>query len=277
MKLTVLVDNNTLIDRYFLAEPGLSFLIEEGERRVLFDTGYSGIFLQNAQKLGLSLAQLDYVALSHGHQDHTWGLDPLIRYYTELELENLPYRKPIVVAHPKTLVSVQDERFAEAGSLMSEAKLAKHFKLQLSNKPQRLSPRLVYLGEIPRRYDFEGTLTFGRKEGEDKADLVPEDSALAYQSPEGLVIITGCSHAGICNIVEYAKEVCSESRIVDVIGGFHLQQPSQRQLDGTLAYFAQLRSHVLHACHCTDLSSKIALSRVANLLEVGVGLSLTYR
>ena len=277
MKLTVLVDNNTLVDRYFLAEPGLSFLIQDEETRVLFDTGYSGIFLQNAQKLGLSLAQLDFLALSHGHQDHTWGLEPLIRYYTERELENLPCRKPIVVAHPKTLVSVQDEKFAEAGSLVSEAKLAKHFKLQLSDKPQRLGPRLIYLGEIPRCHGFEGTLTFGRKEGEEKADLVPEDSALVYQSPEGLVIITGCSHAGICNIVEYAQDICSESRIVDVIGGFHLQKPAQHQLDGTLAYFERLRPQVIHACHCTDLSSKIALSRVANLQEVGVGLSLAYR
>jgi len=64
---------------------------------------------------------------------------------------------------------------------------------------------------------------------------------------------------------------------VDIIGGFHLQKPSQRQLDGTLAYFERLRPQVIHACHCTDLSAKIALSRVANLQEVGVGLSLAYR
>jgi 7,8-dihydropterin-6-yl-methyl-4-(beta-D-ribofuranosyl)aminobenzene 5'-phosphate synthase len=276
MRLTVLVDNNTLIDRYFLAEPGLCFLLDDQDTRVLFDTGYSDIFLRNAQKLGLDLAHLDYLALSHGHQDHTWGLEPLIRLFAERELERLPSRKPIVIAHPRTFVSVRDEGFAEAGSLLSEGKLAKHFPIQLSPDPQWLTPRLVYLGEIPRRNDFEGALTFGRKEGEDSEDRVPEDSALAYRSPEGLVVVAGCAHAGICNTLEFAREVCGEQRVVDVIGGFHLQAASPRQLEGTLAYFRELQPRSVHACHCTDLKAKIALAGVAPLEEVGVGLRLDY-
>lgn len=276
MQLTVLVDNNTLIDRYFLAEPGLSFLLEDGDSRVLFDTGYSDIFLRNAQKLGLDLSQLDYVALSHGHQDHTWGLEPLIRHFAERDLEKLPSRRPVVVAHPRTFVSVRDEGFAEAGSLLSEGKLAKHFEVRTGIEPRWLTPRLVFLGEIPRRNGFEGALTFGRKEGEAFEDTVPEDSALAYRSPEGLVVLAGCAHAGICNTIEYAKEVCREDRVLDVIGGFHLQDPSPGQLLGTLAYFRELRPRSIHACHCTDLASKIALAGAAPLEEVGVGLRLCY-
>jgi 7,8-dihydropterin-6-yl-methyl-4-(beta-D-ribofuranosyl)aminobenzene 5'-phosphate synthase len=276
MQLTILVDNNTLIDRYFLAEPGLSFLLEDGDVRVLFDTGYSDIFLRNAQKLGLDLSQLDYVALSHGHQDHTWGLEPLIRLFAERDLEKLPSRRPIVVAHPRTFVSVRDEGFVEAGSLLSEGKLAKHFEIKAGTEPRWLTPRLVFLGEIPRRNGFEGALTFGRKEGEDVEDTVPEDSALAYRSPEGLVVLAGCAHAGICNTIEYAKEVCGEDRVLDVIGGFHLQEPPPAQLQGTLAYFRALRPRSLHACHCTDLASKIALAGAAPLEEVGVGLRLLY-
>lgn len=276
MKLTVLVDNNTLIDRYFLAEPGLCFLVEEEDCRVLLDVGYSDIFLRNAQKMGISLAHLDHVALSHGHQDHTWGLEPLIRHFTELELEKVPHRRPSIVAHPKTFVSVRDEGFAEAGSLMSETKLAKHFSLHLSAAPQWLTPRLVYLGAIPRRNGFEGHLTFGRKEGEQADDTVPEDSALVYRSAQGLVVLTGCSHAGICNIIDYAREVCSEQRIADVVGGFHLQNPTPAHLEGTLAFFQQLHPTTTHACHCTDLASKIALSRVVRVEEVGVGLQLAY-
>lgn len=103
-----------------------------------------------------------------------------------------------------------------------------------------------------------------------------EDSALVYQTSRGLVIMTGCSHAGICNLIEYAKTVCNDHRILDVIGGFHLQNPSKRQLEGTISYFKTLCPEAVHACHCTDLASKIALSRVVNLKEVGVGLSLCY-
>ncbi len=162
------------------------------------------------------------------------------------------------------------------GCLLSQEKLAKHFPLQLSAQPKALSSKLTFLGEIPRRNNFETNLTFGRKEGADEDDQVIDDSALVYHSSKGLIIITGCSHAGICNIIEYAKEVCGDNRVVDIIGGFHLLNPPAQQLEGTLSYLEALQPESVHACHCTDLSAKIALSRVIRLKEVGVGLSIKY-
>lgn len=276
MKLTVLVDNNTLIDRYFLAEPGLSFLIEDGDTVVLFDTGYSDIFLKNAWKIGLSLTNIDYLVLSHGHLDHTWGLEPLIKYFTELTIEKINHSKPVLVAHPQIFTSVAAEGFAEFGTLMSKEKLAKHFQMNLTEDPLDLNERLVFLGQIPRLNNFESVITFGRKDGEETDDIVIEDSALVYKAQQGLVIMTGCSHSGICNIIEYAKEVCSENRILDVIGGFHLLNPSKEQLKGTLTYFKGLHPNCIHACHCTDLQSKIALSTVVDIQEIGVGATVAY-
>ncbi|MCD4719105.1 MAG: MBL fold metallo-hydrolase [Desulfobacula sp.] len=276
MQLTVLVDNNTLIDRYFLAEPGLSFLIEDEGLTFLFDTGYSDIFIKNAQKMGKNLAHLNFIILSHSHLDHTWGLDPLIRYFAELEIEHRPFSRPALVAHPESLTSASAEGFREFGSLISKKRLAKHFDLHLSKEPQFLTGHLIFLGEIPRTNDFEGRLTFGRKDGATEDDNVIEDSALVYKTSKGLIIITGCSHAGICNIIEYAKKICNDPRILDVIGGFHLQNPPKSQIEGTISYFKNLHPAKIHACHCTDLESKIALSQVVNLKEVGVGLSLQY-
>ncbi|NTV00660.1 MAG: MBL fold metallo-hydrolase, partial [Methanoregulaceae archaeon] len=100
MSLTVLVDNNTLTDRYFTAEPGLSFLLRTGGKKVLFDTGYSGMFLANAERMGINLRDLDYVVLSHGHLDHTGGLVPLIRLLTEAKIEDMAHKVPELVAHP---------------------------------------------------------------------------------------------------------------------------------------------------------------------------------
>jgi len=276
MQLTILVDNNTLIDRYFLAEPGLSFLIEDDNLSVLFDTGYSDIFLKNAEKMGKDLSHLNYIVLSHGHLDHTWGIEPLIRYLAELEIEHRPFLRPSLVAHPECLTGVSADGFREFGSLISKDRLAKQLDMHLSKKPVFLNENLVFLGEIPRKNDFEGILTFGKKDGAQEGDTVVEDSALVYKTSKGLVIITGCSHAGICNIIEYAKHICKDFRIFDIIGGLHLQDPSRRQLEGTLTYFKDLGPDFVHACHCTDLASKIALSRVVNLKEVGVGLSLSY-
>ena len=271
MELTVLVDNHTLIDRYFVGEPGLSFYIQDGAFRMLFDVGYSDLFLRNAQKMGLDLRSLDVVALSHGHLDHTWGLDPLIRFFSEMATDGIPHRRPRVVAHPETLVSVSHPDFGEFGSLLSQERLGKHFPLSLGRDPQWLTDRLVWLGQIPRNNDFEGHLRFGKKEGASQEDTVPDDSALAYETGRGLVIITGCAHAGVCNTCQHAKEVCNTDRILDIVGGLHLMNPSSRQLAGTLDYLGNQGLEGLHACHCTDLPSKIALNGVAALTEVGVG------
>ena len=73
-QLTVLADNNTIIDKYLLGEPALSFYIEYDNKKILFDTGYSDVFISNAAKLGISLKDLDFIVLSHGHNDHTGGI-----------------------------------------------------------------------------------------------------------------------------------------------------------------------------------------------------------
>jgi metal-dependent hydrolase (beta-lactamase superfamily II) len=98
------IDNNTLIDHYFLAEPGLSILVETDQGiRVLFDVGYSDIFLRNAQKMDISLADLDFVAISHGHSDHTWGLEPLARYYAERRIGEIALANTRCGGPPKDL------------------------------------------------------------------------------------------------------------------------------------------------------------------------------
>ena len=278
MELTVLVDNHTLIDRYFLGEPGLSLFIQEGDRRILLDVGYSDIFILNAQKMGLDLRHLDYVVLSHGHLDHTWGLVPLIRLFTEAAIEGLPHRRPTIVGHPDLLQTKTLPGLPEIGSILDGLKLARHFPLQLCPTPLALSDRLLFLGEIERRFDFEASEALGQiVTGDDhQPDFLLDDSALAYKSPQGLVIIVGCAHAGICNIVDYARQVCGEDRVLDIIGGLHLLNPTAERLEKTTAYLANLNLQGLHACHCTDLRSKIALAQVALLREVGVGLQLAY-
>jgi 7,8-dihydropterin-6-yl-methyl-4-(beta-D-ribofuranosyl)aminobenzene 5'-phosphate synthase len=278
MKLTVLVDNNTLIDRYFLAEPGISLYIEQGGKRILLDVGYSDIFMINAQKMNIDLRALDYVVLSHGHLDHTWGLDPLVRLYTESGIEGIPHKKPTILAHPLAFFSKTDADIKEIGSLISQNKLSKHFSVKLSKNPLWLTERMLFLGQIERNNDFECKKPIGSILKPDGAepDYLYDDTALVYKSPQGLVIITGCSHSGICNIVEQAKRLCSEERVIDIIGGLHLLDPSKEQLQGTVEYMKKLNPEQMHACHCTDLQSKIALSKVVNLKEVGVGLVLEY-
>jgi 7,8-dihydropterin-6-yl-methyl-4-(beta-D-ribofuranosyl)aminobenzene 5'-phosphate synthase len=278
MRLTVLSDNNTFIDRYLQGEPGLAYLIEADDKRILFDVGYSDLFLRNAHKLGISLFDLDFVVLSHGHFDHTWGMFALIQHFTERIIEEQAVMRPRLIAHPSVLSSRTYRKIPEIGSLLTGEKLSSFFHLQFTREPRRLTERLLFLGEIEKTTDFEAQKPVGRiVEGDQLTDdPVLDDTALVYRSPKGLVVITGCSHSGICNMVEYAKKVCGDERIIDIIGGFHLLDPSPKQLEGTIQYLTAVNPDMVHACHCTDLMSKIALSRSLNLKEVGVGLRLEY-
>ena len=280
LSLTVLVDNTTLTDHYLTAEPGLSFLIQTGGKKILFDTGYSDLFLSNARKMGIDLGDLDYVVLSHGHLDHTWGLIPLVRLLTEATIEDMPRTMPELVAHPLCFCPKEKLPLVNTGSILNEAEACRQFRVNLSDKPVWITDGLVFLGEIPRRFPFEQSDPGKRKillpDGRIEPDRLIDDTALAFRSSEGLVIITGCSHAGVCNITQYAREVCNERKVVGIIGGLHLLTPSTAQLKGTGEYLRELHLPAVHACHCTSLASKIALAGYCPVLEVGVGMKLEW-
>ncbi|TGC11544.1 MBL fold metallo-hydrolase [Methanolobus halotolerans] len=278
MKLTVLTDNNTLIDKYYLGEPGVSYLLEENGSKVLFDTGYSDVFIRNAQKMGIDLLELDYIVISHGHLDHTGGLEPLLRLFTEAGLEGRQYKRPVLLAHPLAFKRKYQQGAGEIGALVSEDRLATCMEIRHSRDPMWISEQLVFLGQIPRVFDFEAKETIGCiiEDDHSSPDSILDDTAMVFKTVSGLVIITGCSHSGICNIIRYAKEVCKEERIVDIVGGFHLLRPSTERLEGTMDHLEKTKPQRVHACHCIDLMSKIALSHACNIEEVGVGLEIQY-
>lgn len=277
MKLTVLVDNQTLIDRYFRAEPGLSFWLEDGEKSILFDTGYSDLFLENGRKMGLEPTHADYVVLSHGHNDHTWGLEPLIRSMTERATELGERRRPTLVAHPDALLPKRYDG-QDIGTLISEAPLSRSMDLRLGREPVALTDRLTWLGEIPRIHDFEPRRAIGelhRPTGWEP-DYLADDSALVWRGDEGLVIITGCSHAGICNIITQAVAVAGDARVKTVVGGFHLLKAPRDRLHSVSDFFRAKGIQELHACHCTDFSARAAFLTGFCQQDLGVGATLIF-
>ncbi|EHL08515.1 metallo-beta-lactamase domain protein [Desulfitobacterium hafniense DP7] len=284
LKLTVLVDNNTILsnnphfqDRYFLSEPGLSIFIEADGKKVLFDTGHTGIFLQNSEKMNLDLSDLDYLVLSHGHIDHTGGLKSLIDFYQNQGKTNLK-DKPTLIAHPECFLSKIDSPWGEIGCGIPEAETTCHFQLQLSREPLWLTENLVFLGEIERSNDFENLTPLGKvyKNTEGQDDYILDDSALVYKGSKGLIIITGCSHAGICNITKYAQKVCRDERVIDIIGGLHLINPGPIQMEKTKEFLKNVAPQTIRACHCTSLRPKLALAESLNVEEVGTGSQLEY-
>ena len=279
LSLTVLVDNATLTDHDFCGEAGLSFLLDTAGKKILFDTGLSGLFLSNAEKMGIFLGDLDTIVLSHGHIDHTGGLAALARHLVHATPEGRQRRVPELIAHPRCFWPKEKEG-RKNGSAVSEEEVKKQFPVKLSAKPVWITDDLVFLGEIPRRFAFEqgdpGKRMIYRPDGNSEPDYLLDDTALAFRSPKGLVIITGCSHAGICNIMEYAREVCGERTIIDIIGGLHLISPDPKRLAKTGKYLNRLHLNALHACHCTSLPAKLALADYCPLQEVGIGMKFEW-
>lgn len=268
MKLTVLVDNNVYIDHYYYGEPALSFYIEDGSEKILFDTGYSDIFYTNAKKLGIDLSVVSKVVLSHGHNDHTGGLPVLDSIFQA--------KKPTIVAHPFTFLPKKAEE-EEIGSVATVEDLSKKYSMQLSREPLKLSEQLTFLGEIPELVSFEPRKQVGKTEiaGKFVPDYVTDDSAIVYEGTEGLYIITGCSHSGISNICEYAKQVTGKTNILGVIGGFHLFE-NDEQLVQTVDYFKKNQISDLYPCHCVSFNAKAAIHSQIPIGEVGVGMKIEW-
>lgn len=268
MRLTVLADNNTYIDQYYLGEPALSFYLENKGRSYLFDAGYSDVYRKNAAALGVDLSELDAVIISHGHDDHTGGL----AYFPKRE------RKPLLVAHPGILESKRADGLS-ISLPVSENFLRERFSLRLTEEPLWLDEEFVFLGKIPRLNDFENLQPVGERyaDGAWQADYVWDDSALAYKSAAGLCIITGCSHAGICNIVEYAKKITSCTEVRNIIGGLHLFSATSAQALRSIAYLKSNVRGTLYPCHCTNLAAKAALWQNLPVAEAGVGLRLEWQ
>lgn len=277
MKLSVLVDNNTIIDQYYKGEPGLSFHIKDGGKNILFDVGYSNIFIENAIQMKLNLNMIDYLILSHGHLDHTGGLDSLIKYYFETKKkEDKKFSK--LIAHPDCFKGKYYKDNTSIGINISEEVINNIFEVKKAKKHIWITEKLLYLGAIKRENNFEAKKPIGYQKEVKKGneDYIIDDTALAYTSKDGLVIITGCSHSGICNIVEQAKRITKIENVIDIIGGLHLLNPKKETLMKTKDYIKNLNLNELHACHCTDLNSKVKLAEVSNLKEIGAGMKLIY-
>jgi 7,8-dihydropterin-6-yl-methyl-4-(beta-D-ribofuranosyl)aminobenzene 5'-phosphate synthase len=234
-------------------EDGFSAYIEADGICTLFDTGQSGIFLENAKQLGTDLKP-DYIVLSHGHRDHTGGLS---------SIAESPFPKlPVCIGHPH-LFYRKFKGGNEFGIPVDKETLSRICTVSLSEGPVWLSENLLYLGAIPRihRHELPESGRFVLVEGKELPDLLPDDTALVYRSPAGLVIISGCAHSGICNIIDYAMRITRIAEIAAVIGGIHLQTADKERIEATEEFFREKRVKALYLCHCTGSTAIRTFSR----------------
>ncbi len=264
-KVTITVLTENAAGGHLGAEHGLSYLIEHDGQTILFDAGHSNLFLKNAEMLDIKLIQsVDAVVLSHGHWDHGDGLRFL------WFIDDVP-----LITHPSSFIKrYRKTDHSYIGLAITKEEIEHNFNLITSKKPYNISDNIIFLGEIPRNNDFESkTTTFVDENG--SPDFVPDDSAIAIKLDDELVVVTGCSHSGVCNIVEYAREVTGISKVKAVIGGFHLKHNNQ-QTKKTVEYFKSLNIEYLHPSHCTELPALAAFHDEFNIEQLKTGRVLTF-
>ena len=260
MQLTVLVDNSA--GSVFGAEHGLSYLVESDGTKVLFDTGYTDLFKRNAQLLDLDLQrEVDTVVLSHGHWDHGDGL----QYIWGKRL----------ITHPAAFMKrYRKSDHSNVGLKLSREEIEDRYNLTPEEEPYHITPDILFLGAIPRKNDFESKTTpFVDQNGD--PDFVPDDSGLCIILDQELVVISGCAHSGICNIIDHAMELTGIGQVKAVIGGFHLKHKSL-QLKRTIAYLKEIGSPTLYPSHCTELPALAAFYESFNIAQLKTGMVLNF-
>jgi 7,8-dihydropterin-6-yl-methyl-4-(beta-D-ribofuranosyl)aminobenzene 5'-phosphate synthase len=241
-----------------LAEHGLSLLVtvHAGDKThtVLWDTGYSNIgVLHNVDMLGVDLERVEALALSHGHMDHTGSLYPV--------LDRISHRIPLVV-HPGAFDAprffglADGRRLLFPQTLVKEDLLKKDIDLVESTTPTPLAGGTILVtGEVERVTSFEKGLPNASMErnGEIVNDPIADDQALVvHVKGKGLVIIAGCSHAGIINTIRHAQKITGVQEVYGAVGGFHLSGPFfEKIIEETLTELKNIGPTVLSPMHCT--------------------------
>lgn len=258
LRITTLIENMPDDEGKLLAEHGLSLHIEFDGKRILFDTGQTGDFVKNAKDLGIDLKALDNIIISHGHYDHSGGVMTLM---SELG-KPIPFYAGEGFFVPK-YKHLSDGTYRYNGNPFTEQEMSEG-KMDLRMVTEDitlLSDKIILFKNFPAVFGFEHkNEKFVLPEGEAyKVDAFEEEIALGLRTGKGLVLIVGCSHVGICNILQAVTRRVDEP-IYAVLGGTHLMEADEDRLQKTMEVFRRFGVQCVAVSHCTG-EQGIALAK----------------
>ena len=248
-----------------IGEWGYSALVEVDGRKILFDTGSRPkTVLLNAEELNIDLSDVQDVFLSHHHWDHIGGLLTLRK---ELKKQNPKALNRIHVGEgifskrvnsDNTIFAIRDELEADGVKFIT-----------YSNN-QELFPGVWITGPISRLHDERNWSGNGKIETDIGIidDNIPEDQSLVIDTKDGLILISGCGHAGLINTLEHVSKNGNDQKIFTIIGGFHLFSASEEQLKWTASKLRDFGITKIIGAHCTGIN---ALYTLRDLLEMNRG------
>ncbi len=266
LRITVLADDAEGVDGC-VAEHGFSLWIEADGQKILFDAGRSRAFIVNGRSLGVDVKKADTLVVSHGHYDHTGGIADLLMINPSIRVFHHPgifvprfsrrndgTMKPIGIRRENVEAL---GRFAGSINRVSETTL--------------ISDSIGITGPVPRITPFEdagGDFYFDKEAAE--PDPVSDDMSMWIQTVRGLVVVTGCCHAGIINTLMHIKSINPNKTMNTVIGGLHLLQATEHRLKKTCDYLESIGIQQIVTCHCTGQQAEEKMeNRFGNRLKRG--------
>jgi len=268
LTLTVVAEDSVLYESPYWGQHGVSFFLESSKnnvkKNILVDVGQDHeALMHNMKLLNINPEIIDSIVLTHCHYDHTQGIVELLRVIGK---RNLP-----VIAHSSIfrLNFVDNPYLRHVGIMQADSreKIEENGgTVYLTSDPLQIMPGLMTIGEVRRQTNFEEVGISLKTITEDykiKEDTMEDDiSLIANLKDKGMVIISGCSHAGIVNIVKQSIEITGLKKIKAIIGGLHLVEAPMERIEKTAEALSKFDISLISAGHCTGFKAQVALYNI---------------